>query len=76
MTVVSMTSSRPEPVDADVVGGAQGGNPRCLFFELVVLSGVELKTRGRETRKPTKATDIGPQLDGARIRRRNEQQHQ
>ena len=32
-----------EPVDADVVGGAEGGNPGGLLDELKVLGAVELE---------------------------------
>ena len=65
-----------EAVDAEVVGGAQGGNPLRLFFELVVLGVVEIEYQGQGNQEAEERNPIGPQLDGARVRRRKEQQHQ
>ena len=65
-----------DAVDAEVVAGAEGGNPRRLLDELEVLAGVELECERKRDQKSDQGRDIGPQLDGARIRRGNEQQHQ
>ena len=65
-----------EAVDADVVAGAERGDPLRLFDELVVLGVVEVEDQRQRDQEADERGDIGPELDGARVRRRNEQQHQ
>ena len=65
-----------ETIDSDVVGRAQGRNPLRLFHELEVLGGVEVGGQRNGNQEAGEESDIGPQLDSARVRRRNEQQHQ
>jgi hypothetical protein len=65
-----------EPVDAEVIGGAQGGNPGGLLDELKVLRAVEIEDQREGNQEAHERGRVGPQLDGARIRRGNEQQQQ
>ena len=65
-----------QPVDADVVGGAQRGNPLRPFFELVVLRVVEVEYQRQGNQEADERDGVGPQFDGARVRGRKEQQHQ
>ena len=60
----------------EMVGRAERRNPRRLLFELIVLRRVEPECQGQGNEEPGEGRQIGAQLDGARIRRRNEQQHQ
>ena len=59
-----------------MVGGADGGNPRGLLHELKVLGVVEIEDQRQGNQEAHEGRDVGPQFDGARIRRGNEQQHQ
>ena len=65
-----------EPVDAQVVGSADAGNPGGLFLEGPGARAIELEDQRQGYQESDKRCDIGPELDQARVRCRQEHQHQ
>jgi len=51
-----------QPIDADVIGGAQGGNPRGLLDELKVFRAVELEDQRERNQEATKAVALANHL--------------
>jgi hypothetical protein len=59
-----------------VIGSSDRGNPVHLLDELKVLGLVELADERQRDQEAREGSDVGPELDGALIRRRDQEHYQ
>ena len=53
---------------------AQGRNPGRFLYELEVFGAIEVEDQRERNHEPEQGRNISPELDRARVRRRDEQQ--